>query len=539
MLPVGLVVYGALTLWLARLCGYLIAAGDLPPPAAGWALFGALFWALAPALLLSRGALMAWFGAMLLFLMLLVYAAAGYYEGVFGRLPGVGVLHYFSEWSHLRASAGFAPVACALALLLAVMPLLPVRGARERGGLRPLVLWVVIPVLALGAMGALLHRMPSTVPGGAERTARDPLFWLLASAEATARSANAENTDLDAALELYTRALGPGLPLRGDPAAPLCSGDDDPRSGNGRNVILVVLESVSAQTLMTGEGDAALMPRLRAAAWGNAFLPGLVSAGGKSAQGLFSYLTGQAVHPRLNLLLFPGLRVAGWPERLKERGYDTWYFHGGVLSFENQRSFLHRAGFENLVELDQSQARATSDWGWDDAYMVDRLLDWLTARGPEDPPHLAMWFTLSTHHPYVTPVDWRDSHAPITVAGMSTDQVRAYRFLDAQVGRLVDWFNARPAGDDTLLVLTGDHPADSATGPDIPYLPLVILGLDEDERAALSAADGRLAGAHDLPATLNALLDIHSGPCNRGMDILAPDWRWNPDRWVYNVGGPT
>ncbi|MGB0714164.1 MAG: LTA synthase family protein, partial [Gammaproteobacteria bacterium] len=544
----GLVAYCVVVLWLSRHLGYLLSAASPHWADVEASLPAALLWASVPALLFWSGRASAWLGVAVLFLMLLFYASAGYYEGLFGRLPGVTVVHYMNEWTHMRASAGQAPLAIAMAALFAVLPLTRVpraasgaRGAARRPRTGPAgmeVPGVLAVALVAGAWAAYVQWGGTEGPDGKGRAAHDPIFWILASLDGWNPGERVDDAALAAALERYTRELGPGLPLLGDPDAPLCSGAEDRRSGNGRNVIFVVMESVSAEVPGLGTESNPLMPRLHAIARDNALRPGVVSAGGKSAQALFSYLTGQSVHPRLNLLWFPGLRVAGWPARLVERGYETTYFHGGTLVFENQRSFLNATGFSHIVELDPHEARPTSDWGWDDAYMAGRLIDWLAARGRDDEPYLAMWFTLSTHHPYTTPDSWSDPHAPLDVPGLSAEQVRAYRFLDEQLGRLFDWFDARAHRDNTILVLTGDHPADSATGEGTPYLPFIVLGLDASERAALRAAQGRLAAAHDVPATINALLDIPSGPCNRGMDVLAPERRWNADRWVYSVGGP-
>ncbi|MGB0721804.1 MAG: glycerophosphodiester phosphodiesterase family protein [Gammaproteobacteria bacterium] len=401
---------------------------------------------------------------------------------------------------------------------------------------------VVLSAIALGGLAVGQQWGVLELPRALDRGGRDPVLWLVSSVQLRAQDSPGDAA-FARALARFTRELGTGVPFRGLDEAPLCSARETPvlrdgdGHGSGRNLILVVLESVSMKVLESGEGAHALMPRLRAEMADAAIRPGLISAGTKSSQALHTYLTGIPPHPSSNLIWYPNLRIQGWPARLAAGGYRTAYFHGGDLVFENQRQLLRTAGFEELIELDYEVDHPVSGWGWDDAFMLERLTGWVARRDADERPYLAMWSTLSTHHPYAIPGDWVDERPTPEVAGMRPEAVRAFRYLDAQIGDLLDWYRREEQGRGTILAITADHPPVDAPQTDTPWLPFMVFGLDQDEQQRLRAAQGRILGAHDLSATLSALLGVEPGPCNRGMNALAPPWQWNDDRWVYSASG--
>ncbi|MGB0713481.1 MAG: sulfatase-like hydrolase/transferase, partial [Gammaproteobacteria bacterium] len=464
---------------------------------------------------------------------------------IFGRLPGLGVARYLNEADFLGLSVGVAPMlAAAASLFLAWLPgYLAGRPAARETGARSYIF--IIPLaLASGAVAALFQWNVVQLPHAWDRGGRDPILWFASSAQLRADDTPGEAAFAQA-LSRFTRELGPGIPFRGLDTAPLCRAKDDGLSavgdgeppGNRRNVIVVVLESVSMKVLRSGRGDKALMPRLSSELARSGLTPGLISAGTKSSQALHTYLTGIPPHPSSNLIWYPNLRIQAWPGRLVNAGYRTAYFHGGDLVFENQRQLLRTSGFQELVELDYEIDHPVSGWGWDDEYMRNRLTAWIAEQGETQRPYLAMWSTLSTHHPYAVPDTWVDELAPAEVEGMRPSAVRAFRYLDDQIGELIDWYRREEAPRGTILVITADHPPVDAPAEDEPWLPLMLFGLDAEEEQRLRQAQGRILGAQDLSATVSALLDLEPGPCNLGMDALSPPGRWNDERWVYSAFG--
>jgi len=480
------------------------------------------------------------------FAVVVINVAAFHFEAEYGRLPGVSTLYYLGEARHLaasvRAAAPWLSVIFEVGLTVGVLGLAgellrrratqaPAAGAR-----RP---WIVVSAaICLVSVGLTLafHFAPSLVPRRYVWLSRVPVFWAMQSWGAQqAAEAGPGLSDRRMALELQQR-IGHRIPFGGvDDRYPLCgSGPRHPwKEGNGRSVIFLILESVGSDEVRLVHQGQPVMPHLQRIAAQSLSFRRIKSAGTKSSQAMPGLFAGVLPQPSKNLLWRTPLNnLAGFPLELKNRGYRTSYFHGGDLSFEQQRRFLGMVGFEDIVELDGEMLQG---WGeWDDV-VLRKLERWVTANRTR--PYLATLFTLSTHHPYLLPPG-----RPRAFAGQGewANYLESLRFLDDELGRFYDWYLANEAPRGTLLVLTGDH---------VPYLsperytdddhitrfdvPLLIHG----SGIRPSAAQDRLGAHFDVPATILGLLDVSPGPCDQGLDLLVPEDQWPSQRAVYSVAG--
>ncbi len=477
-------------------------------------------------------------------------AAAFHYEAVFGRLPGTSVLYYLNEARHLSASASAhaSPFTLMLetlgagALLIIAAEWLAKRTPRQRA-LTAAALVLVSAIVATAAFAAF----PGLVPRNALWASRVPIFWTIQTwsfgrvHEGAVRPIGEQHV-----LELQT-LLGHRVPFGAvDPRYPLCGASprDPARKGNGRSVIFLVLESVGVTELRLVHDGQVVMPNLRRIAGESVFLPRVKASGTKSLQAMPALFAGIPPQAAEHLLWRKPLpNVEGFPLILRQRGYRTAYFHGGDLSFEQQRSFLRMAGFEDIHEYALFEGHPFLAWGHSDDVMFGKLRSWIEAhRGADDArPYLATLFTLSTHDPFVLPPE-----RPRVFAGEGTytSFVEALRFLDEQLGAFYQWYVSHEAERGTLLVITGDHAPHLAGDRRLEDgevarfdVPLLIHGVPARELAGITEPDRRPAAQHDLPATILSRLDVSPGPCNQGLDLLAPDSQWNDERVLYSVAG--
>jgi len=232
----------------------------------------------------------------------------------------------------------------------------------------------------------------------------------------------------------------------------------------GRNVIVLVLESVGAQLLGLYGDPADTTPRLsaEAGAHGLTFDAFYCHVGG-SSNSLFAITLGR--YPPLSwrdaTLLEPRARGTALAEPLRARGYRTAYLEAGDLTWAGWRDFLEGRGYDALRDWrDIAPERRHNSWGMEDRLLVDDVLRFID-QDPARPFHVTAW-TVQTHHPYDPSADapFVDLLAGRRVrdAERTNRYLNALREMDRQVGRLLDGLRARGLAERTLVAVTGDHP---------------------------------------------------------------------------------
>ncbi|MGZ5472367.1 MAG: sulfatase-like hydrolase/transferase [Thermoanaerobaculia bacterium] len=480
----------------------------------------------------------------------LLNAVAFHYEAVFGRLPGASVLYYLNEARHVSASASahaplFALVLEAIgagALLVVAAEWLAKRTPRPR----PFAAAAIVLVSAIVTTAAFAA-FPALIPRNALWASRVPIFWAIQTWSFGRLQGGAAGPIGEQQILEFQTEIGHRVPFGAvDARYPLCGAAprDPARKGNGRSVIFLVLESVGLEELRLVHDGQAVMPNLRRIAGESVFLPRVKASGTKSLQAMPALFAGIPPQAAEHLLWRKPLpNVEGFPLILRQRGYRTAYFHGGDLSFEQQRPFLRMAGFEDVHEYALFEGHPFLAWGHSDDVMFGKLRSWIeTHRTAHDArPYLATLFTLSTHDPFVLPPE---RPRVFSGEGTFTSFVEALRFLDEQLGAFYQWYVTHEAQRGTLLIITADH---------APHLlgdrrlqdgevarfdvPLLIHGVPAQELARVTQPERRPAAQHDLPATILARLDVSPGPCDQGLDLLASDSQWNDERVLYSVAG--
>ena len=478
---------------------------------------------------------------------LLIEIASFHYEAVFGRLPASNLLFYFSELRHITPSLAANIPLYRVILEFTLVILIMYYSARslrmhQTGATAG---WVSLTAFSFLLLSVLIQSIPSMLPEHYFWSSRQPLLWL-AQSHFVKESYSLEELQLTGEhFEVFRKLHGkaPKEPLL-NPDYPLCTMRSPTGvSGNGRSVIMLILEGVSLEEIYGRYRDVDIMPNLQQIASENIIFRNAYAPGSKSVTALPAIFSGLPGNPFNNYLWNnPAITMTGFPEQLNKLGYKTVYFHGGDLSFERQRIYLNEIGFKEIVEYDPGSNLPVYGWGYDDSVMFEKLEDWVINKTGTGTKYLATLFTLSTHDPYTLPDDWH-VHFPDD-KGMLHDLVESYMYLDQQLGKFYDWY--RLHGDDAILLITGDHSPHVVNEGAITEnyemrfdVPLIIAGLTPGELALYRQYTDRIAGSHDIPETIIDLLGLESQSCNLGVSLILPEKEWPADRVVYAFGGDT
>jgi phosphoglycerol transferase MdoB-like AlkP superfamily enzyme len=295
------------------------------------------------------------------------------------------------------------------------------------------------------------------------------------------------------------------------------------------NVVLISVESLSAE-FMSAFGDAkGLTPRLDALAGQGMLFTHLYATGTRTVRGLEA-LT-------LSLPPTPGHSVVKRPNSdhlfslgrvFAEKGYEPIYLYGGYSYFDNMRDFFAGNGYTVIdrSQLDGAEIHYENIWGVADEDLFTLSLRELDKRAAARRPFFAHIMTTSNHRPYTYP-QGRIDLAP------GSGREGAVKYTDWAIGDFIERARTKPWFDNTLFVIVADHCASSRGKTDLPverfHIPLLIYA----PRYVAPERIEQVASQIDVAPTLLSLLGFSYQSRFFGQDILNEGKR-NPRALLAN-----
>jgi arylsulfatase A-like enzyme len=222
-------------------------------------------------------------------------------------------------------------------------------------------------------------------------------------------------------------------------------------AAQGRNVVVILLESIGAAYLKPYGAAEDPMPHLTALADRAILFENAYAVCPESIKGLFSVLCSR--YPSLDTEAEVSARVMtpAIASRLAAAGYRTGLFHSGRFAYLGMEEVVRHRGFQTLEDAGDIGGNYQSSFGVDDAMTARRMLGWIDAasRGKK---FFITYLPVAGHHPY-------DAPAPGPFRG--NDEMGRYRnalhYSDAVLGEFLDGLKSRGLFEKTLFVIFGDH----------------------------------------------------------------------------------
>ncbi len=327
-----------------------------------------------------------------------------------------------------------------------------------------------------------------------------------------------------------------------------------------RNVMLILLESIPASALSCYGYHRNVSPHLDALAAEGVMFENCIAASSFSAYSQISIFTSlYMLRGRAN----DHFRNRDFPFRclhsvLKLRGYELAAISSGNEGFENIDAFLGPSQFDlwftrNTAGLPESEQFDANRM--DDKHATAKLAEWIASRD-RSRPFFCYMNLQSTHFDYWIPEPWASHYQPILpwlssgngIVRIPPEQVQplrnqfdnALRYLDHFVGRIRETLHEAGYGEDTILVLVGDHGEafmEHGTArhgmhlfQEVIHVPLII------HAPGLLGAQRRpeWMSQLDIAPTITGLLGLRPHPAWQGVDVLAKD-RSGQRRPVFSV----
>ena len=283
------------------------------------------------------------------------------------------------------------------------------------------------------------------------------------------------------------------------------------------NVVLIVVESLSAKFLGAFGSPDGLTPNLDRLAGDGLLFTNLRATGTRTVRGL------EAVS--LSVPPTPGYSIVKRPNNsdlfsigtvFRDHGYHARFFYGGNAFFDNMGAFFGGNGFDviDFGELTPDESEFANAWGAADEFVFRRVLREANRSHEKGERFLSLMLTTSNHRPFTYPGGRIDIPSGQSRAG-------AVKYTDFAIGQFIDQARREPWFDDTVFVIVADHCASSAGELDIPvdqyHIPMVIYS---PKHVPAQRVD-TLASQMDLAPTLLELLGFSYRSRFFGRDILA------------------
>ncbi|MBK8323641.1 MAG: sulfatase-like hydrolase/transferase [Betaproteobacteria bacterium] len=269
-----------------------------------------------------------------------------------------------------------------------------------------------------------------------------------------------------------------------------------------RNVVLVSVESLSAEFLGTYGNGKGLTPNLDRLASEGLRFDRFFATGTRTVRGLEALSLGVPPVPGQSIVRRPdNEHLATVGEFLEHQGFYVAFVYGGYGYFDNMNAYFKGNDYEIVDRSDFPKESVVFEnvWGVADEVLFTNALAAFDKASAKSKPFFAHIMTTSNHRPFTYPEGRIDIAPPGGREG-------GVKYTDYAIGRFIREARTKPWFADTLFILTADHCASVAGKSRLPVgsyrIPLILYG----PGIVPPGVNARLASQIDLPPTILDLL---------------------------------
>lgn len=268
-----------------------------------------------------------------------------------------------------------------------------------------------------------------------------------------------------------------------------------------KNIVLITVESLSAEYLGVYGGKGGLTPELDKIASKSLMFDRLYATGTRTVRGLEALSLGTPPVPGQAIVHRPNNEhLATIGEFLEAQGFYSSFIYGGYGYFDNMNAYFRSNDYHVIDRTDFKKNNIASEniWGVADESLFDHALTTLDKNATEGKHFFSHLMTTSNHRPYTFPegrIDQPQGHRPAAI-----------KYTDYAIGRFLKQAETKPWFKDTLFVIVADHCASVAGKSKLPvakyHIPMFFYAPDMLKPGHYS----RMASQIDLAPTLLDLL---------------------------------
>jgi len=300
------------------------------------------------------------------------------------------------------------------------------------------------------------------------------------------------------------------------------------------NVIMITVESLSADFLRHFGNRQQLMPVLDGLADSSVFFTNMYATGTRTVRGMEALTLGVPPTPGSSIVRRPkneNLCTVG--HIFTQQGYLDAFYYGGDGYFDNMNEYFGSNGFDitdrgrNLklgdtyltkrTVIADKQVHFENAWGISDEDLFDAVLRGSDMQYKARKSFYNFVMTTSNHRPFTYPSG--EINQP-----SGSGREGAVRYTDYAIGKFIEHLKRKPWFKNTVVIIVADHCASSAGKNEIDiskyHIPCMILNLPNSGRQVIT----KMCSQIDLYPTLFALLGWNYQSNLYGENVLNPHY---------------
>jgi phosphoglycerol transferase MdoB-like AlkP superfamily enzyme len=291
---------------------------------------------------------------------------------------------------------------------------------------------------------------------------------------------------------------------------------------NPKNVVLITIESYSADFMKMYGNDQNITPFLDNLAQKSLLFTNLYAVGNRTVRGLeavtlcFPPTAGESVVKRKD-----NKDKFSTGALFKEKGYDVKFLYGGDAFFDNMEDFFAGNGYDIVDKKSFTPEEVTfaNIWGVCDEDMANKAIKVMNAEAKTGKPFFNHWMTVSNHRPFTYP------NNKIDIPGDVKSRDGGVKYTDYALRKFFEMASKQPWYKNTVFVILADHCASSAGKTELPVdkyrIPAMIYspGFIQPQKYT------NVMSQIDVMPTLFGLLNFNYQSKFYGQDVLKPDYK--------------
>ncbi len=288
-----------------------------------------------------------------------------------------------------------------------------------------------------------------------------------------------------------------------------------------KNVVLITIESLSADFLTTYGNEQNLTPFLDALSKKSLLFSNLYAVGNRTVRGLESVTmcvpptAGESVVKRKdNKDKFTTGGI------FKQKGYTVNYLYGGDAYFDNMEDFFggNHYGIVDKKSFHSNEISFSNVWGVCDEDMAKKAIQLMNSEAQSKRPFFNHWMTVSNHRPFTYP------DGKIDIDAHSKSREGGVKYTDYALQQFFAMAEKQPWLKNTVFVIVADHCASSAGKTELPLDNYRIPGMIYAPGFVKPAVHSAMISQIDLMPTLFGLLHFKYKSKFYGQDVFNADY---------------
>ena len=290
---------------------------------------------------------------------------------------------------------------------------------------------------------------------------------------------------------------------------------------NRKNVVLITIESYSAEFLKTYGNNQNITPFLDSLATKSLFFSNLYAVGNRTVRGLESVTlclpptAGESVVKRKdNKNKFSTGSV------FAKKGYNVKYIYGGDAYFDNMEDFFSGNGY-GIVDkktFKPNEISFANVWGVCDEDLYKKAVSTMNLEFKENKPFFNHIMSVSNHRPFTFP------NGKIDISGDAKSRDGGVKYTDYAMKKFFEMAKKQSWYNNTIFVILADHCASSSGKTELPIDKYRIPGMIFDPTKQ-SEICKKMMSQIDIMPTLFGLLNFNYQSKFFGQDVLKSDYK--------------